>query len=47
MSIGWNPFYENKKRAMETHIVHKFEEADLYDKQLKVWNGFKLQIIYI
>jgi len=36
MSIGWNPFYENKKRAMETHIVHKFEEADLYDKQLKV-----------
>ena len=23
---------------METHIVHKFEEADLYDKQLKVWN---------
>ena len=37
MSIGWNPFYENKKRAMETHIVHKFEEADLYDRQLKVW----------
>jgi len=36
MSIGWNPFYENKKRAMETHIVHKFEEADLYDRQLKV-----------
>ena len=22
---------------METHIVHKFEEADLYDRQLKVW----------
>jgi len=36
MSIGWNPFYENKKRAMETHIVHKFEEADLYGRQLKV-----------
>merc|ERR1712117_1012472 len=36
MSIGWNPFYENKKRAMETHIVHKFEDADLYDRQLKV-----------
>ena len=37
MSIGWNPFYENKKRAMETHIVHKFEEADLYNRQRKVW----------
>jgi len=36
MSIGWNPFYENKKRAMETHIVHKFEEVDLYGRQLKV-----------
>merc|ERR1712107_180317 len=36
MSIGWNPFYENKKRARETHIVHKFEEADLYGRQLKV-----------
>jgi len=36
MSIGWNPFYENKKRAMETHIVHKFDEADLYGRQLKV-----------
>jgi len=36
MSIGWNPFYENKKRAMETHIVHKFDETDLYDRQLKV-----------
>jgi len=36
MSIGWNPFYDNKKRAMETHIVHKFEEADLYGRQLRV-----------
>merc|ERR1712066_559307 len=36
MSIGWNPFYENKKRAMETHIVHKVEEADLYGRHLKV-----------
>merc|ERR1712062_650265 len=36
MSIGWNPFYENKKRAMETHIVHKFDEADLHGRQLKV-----------
>ena len=27
MSIGWNPFYNNEKRAMETHIIHKFEGA--------------------
>ena len=41
MSIGWNPFYENKKRAMETHIVHKFDEADLYGRQLKVVNNIE------
>jgi len=35
MSIGWNPFYNNEKRAMETHILHQFD-GDLYDKHLKV-----------
>jgi len=35
MSIGWNPFYNNEKRAMETHIIHKFE-GDLYGKMLSV-----------
>ena len=34
ISIGWNPFYQNQKRAMETHILHEFPE-DLYDKHLK------------
>ena len=33
MSIGWNPFYSNEKRAMETHIIHKFD-GDLYGKIL-------------
>ena len=33
MSIGWNPFYNNEKRAMETHIIHKFD-GDLYGKIL-------------
>ena len=46
MSIGWNPFYENKKRTMETHIVHKFEEADLYGRQLKVVNHNDFKIIF-
>lgn len=36
MSIGWNPFYENKQRAMETHIVHTFPEPELYGKTLRV-----------
>ena len=33
MSIGWNPFYNNEKRAMETHIIHKFD-GPLYGKTL-------------
>lgn len=24
MSIGWNPFYHNKSKAAEVHIMHKF-----------------------
>jgi len=36
MSIGWNPFYNNTKRAMETHILHEFEPFDLYGQHLRV-----------
>ncbi|XP_045460356.1 riboflavin kinase [Harmonia axyridis] len=35
MSIGWNPYYKNEKKSMETHILHKFDE-DFYGKILKV-----------
>lgn len=35
MSIGWNPYYKNEKKSMETHVLHKFEE-DFYGKTLKV-----------
>nr|CAD7430359.1 unnamed protein product [Timema monikensis] len=35
MSIGWNPFYKNIKKSMETHIIHTFPE-DFYDSTLKV-----------
>ncbi|XP_023340298.1 riboflavin kinase [Eurytemora carolleeae] len=35
MSIGWNPFYNNEKRAMETHILHNFD-GELYGQWLKV-----------
>jgi len=35
MSIGWNPFYNNTKRAMETHILSNFD-GHLYGQHLKV-----------
>lgn len=35
MSIGWNPFYGNRKKSMETHILHKFDK-DFYGEILKV-----------
>lgn len=35
MSIGWNPYYKNEHKSMETHIIHKFDN-DFYGKSLKV-----------
>ncbi|XP_039971358.1 putative riboflavin kinase [Bactrocera neohumeralis] len=35
MSIGTNPYYDNKEKSMETHILHKFD-GDLYGHFLKV-----------
>ncbi|XP_017269158.1 riboflavin kinase [Kryptolebias marmoratus] len=35
MSIGWNPYYKNLKKSMETHIIHKFKE-DFYGEMLSV-----------
>ncbi|KAI0237957.1 Riboflavin kinase [Lamellibrachia satsuma] len=35
MSVGWNPFYHNTKRSMETYIMHKFKD-DFYDSILKL-----------
>lgn len=35
MSVGWNPFYNNEQKSMETHILHKFDR-DLYGEILKV-----------
>ena len=34
MSIGWNPFYDNEKKSMETHILNRFD-GDLYGQLLK------------
>lgn len=35
MSIGTNPYYDNKEKSMETHIIHNFNR-DLYGHLLKV-----------
>lgn len=35
MSIGWNPFFKNEKKSMETHILHKFDD-DFYGSWLRV-----------
>uniref|UniRef100_A0A4W5KU78 Riboflavin kinase n=1 Tax=Hucho hucho TaxID=62062 RepID=A0A4W5KU78_9TELE len=35
MSIGWNPYYKNAKKSMETHVIHTFKE-DFYGQILSV-----------
>eukprot|EP00054_Salpingoeca_dolichothecata_P007552 m.43493 g.43493 ORF g.43493 m.43493 type:complete len:147 (-) comp17142_c0_seq2:248-688(-) len=35
MSVGWNPFYQNKTRSAEVHILHKFDK-DFYGAKISV-----------
>ncbi|XP_035514113.1 riboflavin kinase [Morone saxatilis] len=35
MSIGWNPYYKNTKKSMETHVIQTFKE-DFYGEILSV-----------
>ncbi|KAH8369471.1 hypothetical protein KR009_011989 [Drosophila setifemur] len=35
LSIGWNPFYNNKEKSVETHMLHDFNR-DLYGQILKI-----------
>lgn len=35
MSIGWNPFYKNTKKSVETHIIHQFPD-DFYGEMLSI-----------
>ncbi|KAL2092600.1 hypothetical protein ACEWY4_012398 [Coilia grayii] len=35
MSIGWNPYYKNTIKSMETHVIHNFKE-DFYGQTLNV-----------
>uniref|UniRef100_A0A670YAX0 Riboflavin kinase n=2 Tax=Pseudonaja textilis TaxID=8673 RepID=A0A670YAX0_PSETE len=35
LSIGWNPYYKNVKKSVETHIIHTFNE-DFYGEVLSI-----------
>uniref|UniRef100_A0A8C9FGU8 Riboflavin kinase n=1 Tax=Pavo cristatus TaxID=9049 RepID=A0A8C9FGU8_PAVCR len=35
LSIGWNPFYKNIKKSVETHIINTFKE-DFYGEILSI-----------
>ncbi|XP_046856954.1 putative riboflavin kinase [Xenia sp. Carnegie-2017] len=35
LSVGWNPFFKNTKKSMETHILQTFPE-DFYGKELRI-----------
>jgi len=35
VSIGWNPYYDNSKKSVETHVIHKYENQ-FYGKWLRV-----------
>jgi riboflavin kinase len=34
LSVGWNPYYKNEKKTIETHLIQEME--DFYDKELSV-----------
>ncbi|XP_015669957.1 riboflavin kinase isoform X2 [Protobothrops mucrosquamatus] len=35
LSIGWNPYYKNVKKSVETHIIHTFKK-DFYGEILSI-----------
>lgn len=35
LSIGYNPYYKNEKRALEVHIMHSFK-ADFYNAMMNL-----------
>ena len=36
ISVGWNPYYKNEKKSVETHILKDFGNCDLYGRWLKL-----------
>ncbi|GFR98311.1 riboflavin kinase [Elysia marginata] len=35
MCVGWNPYYQNTVKTMETHIIHQFD-SDFYGDVMKI-----------
>ncbi|KAI3406019.2 FMN1 [Candida oxycetoniae] len=35
MSIGWNPFYHNREKAAEIHIIQNFKSGDFYGAKVE------------
>ena len=35
MSVGWHPFYKNKERSVEVHLLEEFKQ-DFYGLPLRV-----------
>lgn len=35
LSVGWNPYYKNERKSMETHIMHQFD-SDFYGCILRI-----------
>ncbi|XP_038077074.1 riboflavin kinase-like [Patiria miniata] len=35
LSLGWNPYYKNTKKSMETHVMHVFKD-DFYGCNLSI-----------
>ena len=36
VSIGWNPYYKNKKKTIEPHLIHDFKGEKFYGETLKL-----------
>lgn len=36
MSIGWNPFYNNKQKSAEVYIIHDFKSQLFYGANIKL-----------
>jgi FAD synthase len=36
VSVGWNPFYDNEKKAIEAHLIVESELEDFYGEELRV-----------
>jgi len=34
-SVGWNPFFDNKTKTVEPHLLHEFP-ADFYGSEIRI-----------